>query len=148
MQNISGFGSNVTLVASVSYPLGFNITKAADDADFVDLPVLTIADAAKGLNGDLITFSKANPIDLTLNVIPQSEDDINLGIILQANAPVLGRALVKDIITLNIVYPNGSYAQLLNGVMISGIPGNSIASAGRLKTKPYAFKFESIIWSF
>lgn len=148
MQNISGFGSSVTLVASTSYPLGFTINKAADDADFIELAVLTIADAAKGLNGDLITFSKANPIDLTLNVIPESQDDINLGIIFQANAPVLGRALVQDIITLNIVYPNGSYAQLLNGIMVSGIPGNSVASAGRLKTKPYAFKFESIIWSF
>lgn len=148
MQNISGFGSGVTLLASMTFPLGFTITKGADDADFIDIPVLTIADAAKGINGELLTWSKANPIDLTLNVIPRSQDDINLGIILQANAPVLGKSLVQDILTLNVIYPDGSFVQLLNGVMISGMPGNSVASAGRLKTKPYAFKFESVIWSF
>lgn len=148
MQNIAGFGTRVTLAASQSFPLGFGITKASDDADFIDIPVIQIADATMGLNGDLIIFSKANPIDITLNVIPNSPEDINLKIIFQANRPNLGIALVNDIITITVNYPDGNYLSLINGVLTSGMPGNSVASAGRLKTKPYAFKFESFIDSF
>ena len=38
-----------------------------------------------GLNGDLIGWSKPNPIKITLNVIPQSFSDLNLAVLLEAN---------------------------------------------------------------
>ena len=144
MQNISGFGLQVQLVASVTFPtVGFPITQFADDADPFDLPSLQVADGAMGLNGDLITWAKANPIKITLNVIPGSPEDILLGILLEANRPGLGKSVARDVITMTGIYPDGTFISLINGTITDGLPGNSVASEGRLKSKSYAFSFEN-----
>jgi len=83
--DVSGFGLRIRLTASRTFPAGITITQFADDADPFDIPSLQIADTAMGLNGDLISWSKANPIKPTLNVIPASEDDRNLAVLLEAN---------------------------------------------------------------
>ena len=143
MQNISGFGLTVSILASNTFPVGLLIDQFADDSDPFDLPSLQIADSAMGLNGDLITWSKANPIKLTLNVIPQSYSDLNLAILLEANRVGRGKTGSRDIITLTAIYPNGSPIILTNGFMTDGIPGSPVASAGRLKSKSYQFSFEN-----
>lgn len=75
MEDISGVGLRVTIVASNTFPSGITITQFADDADPFDVPSMQLADKAMGLNGDLITWSKASPLTPTINVIPGSEDD-------------------------------------------------------------------------
>ncbi len=144
MQNISGYGLRVTLLASVTFPLGLNVTEFADDSDPLDVPSLQIADSAMGLNGDLIIWSKANPIKLTLDVIPSSFDDVNLGILLDANRVGKGKTSTRDLITMNLFYPNGSFVTLINGAITDGLPVTSVASAGRQKSKSYNFTFENI----
>jgi hypothetical protein len=62
MQNISGFGLSINIIASNSFPIGLLITEFADDSDPFDLPSIQIADKAMGLNGDLIIWSKANQL--------------------------------------------------------------------------------------
>ncbi len=146
MYNISGFGFSIYCIASKTFPAGFPITEFADDADPLDVPSLQIADSAMGLNGDLITWSKANPIKITIDVIPSSDDDINLGILLEANRPGKGKTPALDIITMNFIFPEGVFTTLSNGVITDGMPFNSVASAGRLKTKGYQFTFESRIF--
>lgn len=148
MQNISGFQTKVNIIASVTFPVALYITEWADDSDPVDIPSLQIADKAMGLNGDLIVWSKANPINVTLDVIPQSFSDINLGILLEANRVGKNKIGSRDIITLNIFYPNNSFVTLINGAITDGMPVNSVASAGRLKTKSYSFSFENRIGGF
>lgn len=143
MQNISGFGLTVNLLASNTFPVGLILTEWADDSDPFDLPSLQIADTAMGLNGDLIGWSKPNPIKLTLNVIPQSFSDLNLAILLEANRTGRGKTGARDIITLTAIYPNGSPIILTNGFITDGIPGSPVASAGRLKSKSYQFAFEN-----
>lgn len=145
MQNISGFGLIVNILASNMFPVGLLITDFADDADPFDFPSLQIADTAMGLNGDLIGWSKPNPIKVTLNVIPQSFSDLNLAILLEANRVGKGKIGSRDIITLNAIYPNGTPIILTNGMITDGMPGSGVASAGRLKSKNYSFSFENKI---
>jgi hypothetical protein len=101
-----------------------------------------------GLNGDLIVWSKANPIKATLDVIPNSFSDRNLAILLEANRVGKGKTSAKDIITMTLSYPPnpqfpiGSIVILTQGVITDGLPLNSVSSAGRLKSKSYAFSFE------
>lgn len=142
-QNISGFGIQVTLVASVTFPNGILLTEFADDADPFDIPAQELASTAMTLNGDLLSWTVANPIPATLNMIPQSEDDINLDILAEANRVGLGKSGARDTITLTGVYPNGDTLTLSNGVIVNAMMGVSVASAGRLKSRPYNFMFEN-----
>lgn len=141
--NISGFGLVVNVLASNTFPVGLILTEFADDADPFDIPPLQIADKAMGLNGDLITWSKANPIIITLNVIPQSLTDLNLAILLEANRVGRGKIGARDVITMTATYPNNSPIILTNGAITDGIPGSPVSSAGRLKSKTYQFAFEN-----
>lgn len=141
--DVSSFNSKINLIASSTFPAGFIITQGADDADFYDVPSVQIGDSAMGINGDLIKWSKANPLKVTLNVIPFSDDDINLGILLEANRVGKGKQSARDIITLSILYPNDDFVTFLNGIITDGMPANAASSSGRLKTKSYAFAFEN-----
>lgn len=144
MQDISAFGIRVRLVASVTFPAGIDITQFADDADSLDVPQQQIADKAMGVNGDLIVWSKANPLLTTLNVIPASEDDRNLSVLLEANRVARGKRSARDTITLTAIYPDGRTQTWSQGKITDGIPGNALASSGRMKSKPYMFAFESL----
>lgn len=143
MQNISGYGLIVNVLASVTYPVGLLLSEFADDSDPFDFPSLQIADKAMGLNGDLIVWSKPNPIIVTLNVIPQSFSDLNLATLFEANRVGKGKTGARDIITMTAIYPNGVPIILTNGVITDGMPGSSVASSARLKTKNYSFAFEN-----
>jgi hypothetical protein len=145
MTDIAGFGFQINLIASNTYPTGVILTQFADDADPFDLPSLQIADSAMGLNGDLLTWSKANPIKMTLSMVPAGLGDIALGILLEANRVGKGKFGARDIITLTGIYPSGATITLINGTITDGIPGQSISSAGRFKSKPYNFVFENKI---
>ena len=145
MQNISGFGSSISIIASSTFPAGLYLTEFADDSDPFDIPVLQIADKTMGVNGDLIIWSKANPILITLNVIPGSFTDVNLGILLEANRVGKGKIGAQDVMTLTVQYPNNTFVILQNGAITDGAPVSSLASAGRLKSKAYSFAFENRI---
>lgn len=142
--DVSGFGSRVRLVASRTFPAGITITQFADDADPLDIPSIQVRDGAMGVNGDLVTWSRANPLRSTLNVIPGSVDDRNLAVLLEANRTARGKSSAADKITMTVTYPNGSVVTLSEGVISDGMPGDSIASAGRRKSKSYAFMFEGM----
>lgn len=145
MQNISINGVLAYLRASNTFPLGFPITAFADDTDPLDIPSLQIGDKAMGVNGDLIVWSKANPIIANIAVIPNSLEDDLLQILLQANRIGRGKVGANDIITLAVTYPGTppTIITLLEGAMTDGMPFNSGASAGRLKSKTYSFAFEN-----
>lgn len=145
MNNISGFGLKIRLIASTTFPIGFDVTEFADDSDPFDIPSLQVGDTAMGLNGDLITWSKANPIKVTLAVVPGSTDDLNLAILLEANRPGKGKSAALDTITLVGIYPDGRVITFINGAITDGMPGNAVSSDGRQKSKVYNFAFENRI---
>lgn len=142
--DISVFGIRVQVVASETFPSGINITQFADDADPFDSPSIQIRDKAMGVNGDLISWSKANPLPVTLNVVPNSEDDKNLGVLFEANRVGKGKQGARDVITITAIYPDGRTASFTQGVITDGMPANSATSAGRMKSKAYAFAFENV----
>ena len=143
MNDIGGFGLRIQVIASNSFPSGFTMTQFSDDGDPLDLGSIDLTDQALGLNGDLISWSKAVPLPLTLNVIPGSDDDKNLSVIAEANRIGRGKKSVRDIITMIAIYPDGSTESRTNGKMKSAMFGKSITSAGRMKTKKYDFMFEN-----
>lgn len=143
MQNVSGYGLRVRLVASATFPAGITLTQFADDADPFDTPAVQVADKAMGLNGDLIVWATANPLTAVLNMIPGTADDRNLEILLEANRVGRGKFPANDVITLTAIYPDGSTRMMTPGAITDGIPGKPVGSSGRLKTKPYTFAFEN-----
>lgn len=145
MPDISNFGSVVNVIASNSFPVGFPITQFSDDADPFDFPSIQIADVAMGVNGDLITWSRANPLPATLSVIVGSEDDIALQIIAKNNRVGKGKQNALDSITITVIYPDETTVTFTGGKMTNAMFGKSGTSQGRLKTRSYQFMFENVI---
>lgn len=144
MNDISVFGLRVQLTASETFPSGISLTQFADDADPFDTPSIQIRDKAMGVNGDLITWSKATPLTLSLSVVPNSDDDKNLGVLFEANRTGKGKQGARDIIAVTAIYPDGKTVSFTQGVITDGMPANSPSSAGRLKSKTYQFAFENL----
>ena len=144
-RDISGVGSELRIIASVTFPVGIEITEFADDADPFDFGSQTVAETALSLNGDLVSWSTANPIPFSLNVIPGSEDDQNLATLLEANRVGLGKSSARDSITVVYTHPSEDIRSVIltNGRIIDGMNANSVASGGRFKSKPYSFAFEN-----
>lgn len=147
MADISGFGLSILIQASSTFPAGVTITQFADDADSFDTPSQQINEAASGLNGHLVSWSRANPLRPTINVIPDGEDDRNLAVLFDSNRVARGRRPVRDVITMVVSYPNGRTDTYVRGVATDGPPGTGVASAGRLKSKAYTFAFEDMVTS-
>ena len=144
MENISATGLEVTLRASQTFPQGFTVTAFADDADPLDGPNVDIGDSAMGVNGDLIVWNTPVPLEITLNVLPGTEDDRNLELLAEANRMAKGKISARDNITMTFRYPvAGKRCTLVNGHIRSIPPVYSAAGAGRIKSRAYTFRFEN-----
>lgn len=139
--SVTGFGIVVTLIASNTFPSGLPITQFADDTDPILINDVKIADTAMGLNGDLLAWSRAVPLPMTLNVIPGSPDDINLQILANANRVAQGKNSANDVLSATIVYPDGSAVVLNSGIITDASFGRGVQSSGRQRTKTYSFLF-------
>ena len=142
MENVSVNGSSARLVASYTFPAGFDIVKFADDADPFDIADNTVASHASGINGDLVVWSNANGIEITLSVLPGTEEANNMAILWSANKVAPQKVAVKDILTLVISLPNGKQQIYSGGALLSGPAGISGSSDGRQKTQTYSMVFE------
>jgi hypothetical protein len=143
VSNISGFGLAVALTATSTFPAGYLVTQFADDADPLDMAAIQIADTAMGLNGDLLAWSKANPMPMVLNVVPGSLDDVALQTLADNNRVAQGKSSAGDVINAVVTYPDGRVVTRTGGVVTNSMFGNSVSSGGRLKTKSYTFMFQS-----
>lgn len=144
MINISGFGLSAIVVATKTFPQGFTAVDFADDADPLDSPDFTAADTGFGLNGDMLVWSRANGIEISVNVIPTSETDTNFEIVLDANRVGKNKSSAQDKVNIVFNYPNGDRVTCSEGTIISGPMMPSVATIGRLKSKMYRFRFERI----
>lgn len=145
MSDISGYGSSLRVLASNTFPIGVEVTQFADDADMLDIPTLQISDNAMGLNGDKVEWTTANPIIVTTNVIPATDDDRNLSLLFEANRAGKNKSSAQDVITMIASYPDGQIVTLTGGSCREYMPARSVASEGRLKSKSFAFAFENMI---
>lgn len=145
MQNISGFALTAVVTASRTFPSGFPVTQFADDADPLDSPDIAIAEAAYGLNGHMVTWSRANGLELVVSVIASGEDDKNLEALAMANRVGLDKSGARDVVGIVFAYPDGSKVTASNGVLTTSPLMSGVASSGRYKTKQYRFRFESVV---
>lgn len=144
MINVSGFGLKGRLVATKTFPQGYGFQAFADDADPLDSPDFTAADTATALNGDLVVWSRASGIEVGFNILPTSEDDVNFSTLLNANRVGKAKTGARDVITIVTTYPSGMTVTYSKGVIISGSLLPAVASSGRIKTRQYRFRFESV----
>jgi hypothetical protein len=142
--NISGFSLIININASVTFPTGIVITQLASDSDPFDIPSIQIGDGQIGLNGDATYWAKPQLLKITLNIIPNGDDDRLLSILFNANRVQKGKQSARDIITMTPVYGDGTKATLTNGIISDGMPSLSIAGEGKFKTKAYSFMFGGI----
>ena len=142
--NVTGFGFVLSIIASVTFPVGFPVTSASDDTDSVDFPSVKFGDAVMGVNGDAIIWSRATMIPMTISVIPGSPDDLNLQALAKANRVFQGQNGANDVITATLLYPDKSLASLTQGTMTDAQFGKAIGSNGRLKTHTYQFMFGGV----
>lgn len=140
--DVSATGFSLLVQGSVTFPSGFLCTAFADDQDPFNLPVATAASTAMDVNGNLVTWSTPEPQQITINVLPGSAEDYNLGILLEANMAKRGRRPAFDIITMVATYGDGSVITARNGKIISGPRGTTVASTGRKGSKAYMFSFQ------
>lgn len=140
--NVTGFGSTLYITASETFPIGFPITQFPKDVDPLEVSVQPITEVEMGVNGDMMTWASANPIEVKISVIPDDTDDLNLSILHNANRVSRGKTSAGDVITLVVVLPSGKISRYTNGVITDGPPAGSVSSAGRIKTKTYTFMFE------
>lgn len=142
MINISGFGLRGLLKASNTFPNGIDLTAFADDADSLDSPDLNVAQTSNGLNGHLLVWNQSGALEVGVNVIPGSQDDVNLAALTEANRVGLDKRSVRDVISLVVSYPDGSVTSYSGGTIVVGSPAKSVTSQQRLRTRQYRFRFE------
>lgn len=142
IHDISSSGSIITILTVPTFPQGFEVTTLPGDSDPLDFGDRQIGDYEMGANGDLIYWNTPRGIEITLNVVPGSEDDQNLGILLDVNTVGKNKASARDLITLIQTKPDGTKTVFSNGKILSGAPASGFNAASRFKTKQYRFVFE------
>lgn len=141
MQNISGFGTKLTVVATVSFPVGFTVTEFADDKDPLKIEEVELTGHELLIDGSLFTFDKATAVKVAVSVIPGSDDDINLKILLQARKGSQSFIPLPDVTSIVISYGNGGLVGFSEGAIASGPLADSISDGGRLVGNTYTFIF-------
>jgi hypothetical protein len=142
MIDISGFGTGITIVALQSFPVGFSVSEFSDDKDpLVCEPMETVA--WKMLyDGSLFQYTKADPVRVSLSVIPGGSDDINLKILLQGSLSASGILPLPNTTSMVLNYPSGM-VMLSNGTIYRGPVADSIQASGRKSGNTYDFAFGS-----
>lgn len=143
MERIDGYGLGVTILAVQSFPMGFSVSKFADDV----LPLEIEETEAVGFDmlydGSLFAFDKAAPVKVAIAVIPGSTDDINLKILLAARKASSSIIKLPDVTSMVITYGDGGRVLLSNGTILRGPLGDTVTTGGRKKGNQYTFVFGS-----
>lgn len=146
MADISHTGTVVSISASnTTGGVPVTLTSFPKDVDPVDIPDIDIADAEVGTNGDLVSWSIASHIDVTLSIIPATLDHEFLAMLHAQNRVEKFKRSAGDKITLSRVCPNGEMVVLYGGRMITGTGAASFQSSGRIKTATYKFRFAKMV---
>jgi len=141
MVNVSGFGTNIIVLAVQTFPVGFKITQFADDSDPLTMDTVEPSGFEMLYDGSMFVYTKAAPIKMSVSVIPGSDDDINLKILLQTRSIKTNLLPIDDFVSAIITYPDKGRILLTNGTILSGPLGDSITTIGRKKSNTYNFVF-------
>lgn len=146
MPDVSAVGLNLRITADKTFPNGFTVTSFADDGDNGVSENSEIIGEAMGLNADLITWETPKFIPYAITVLPHTEDDNNLKLLLAANTTTKNHKSVKDVITLVETDPvTGATTTYKQGKIKGGPKGYQYGSDGRIKNRQYTFTFEDVV---
>jgi len=143
MIDISSAGSGITIFTLSSFPMGFRLTSFADDTDSLNVEATEVSGFEKLYDGNIFTFDKTSPIMLSVGIIPNTEDDINLKILLQKRKSNTSNISLADAVTMVIGYSDGGRNVLSKGAILGGAIADSLSPTGRKKTNEYHFVFGS-----
>lgn len=145
MIDVSGFGTGITVVALQSFPMGFTVSQFADDVDPIEAKEVAAVGYEMLFDGSPFFYDKASVVEVKVGVIPGSDDDINLKILLQVKKGTTSILPISDLTTMVVTYPDGGRVILSNGSIISGPFLDSIQASGRRKGNTYTFVFGSFM---
>ena len=144
--DVSSIGITAVLTASITYPNGITFTAFPEEGDIGAAGTNEIAGNASGVNGELIVYKTVNPIEVTLPLIPNTEEESLMDLLFEANRASKNRFPKKDIITLVLTNPVTGVAKTYkNGVIKSGTVAYQYGADGRIKNKTYTFVFEDAV---
>lgn len=126
-----------------SFPMGFKLSSFADDEDSLKIEQCEVSGFEKLYDGTIFGFDKTSPILLSMAIIPNTDDDINLKILLQKRKSNSTYIPLLDGVTMVISYPDGGRNVFSGGVMLGGSIADSMLSGGRKKSNTYNFVFGS-----
>lgn len=150
--NSTGTGASVLILCSAlseTIPVGGAlITNFSDQSNPISTTPIQVADANVGPNGQLVTWTTPNYIDVTISVVANSIDDFMLTAITEAvrkTAGLTSPGTPPPLFSLTVVYPNaiGQSRLFSNGVLIRGEIGNAMATNARITSKSYTFRFNN-----
>jgi hypothetical protein len=142
MIDISGFGTGITIVALQSFPMGFPVSQFADDKDPLVCEPMETSAWDMLFDGSLFSYTKAEPVKVSVSVIAGSEDDINLKILLRASLVSSGILPLPNITSMVLNYPVGT-VMLSNGTIYRGPVADTVQASGRKAGNTYDFAFGS-----
>lgn len=145
MIDVSGFGLKATIVALQSFPMGFTVQQFSDDIDPLEIQDDTPGAYEMLYDGSLFAYTQASPILVKISVLPGSEDDINLKILLSSRRMANKLLPISDVTSMVVSYPDGGKTVFSNGSIISGPPADSIKQEGRKRGNTYTFAFGTSI---
>lgn len=141
--DISAMGIKATLIAAPSYPTGITITHFADDGDSLGVADMTIMQSGMGVNGDMVVWRTAQPVPITINVIPNTPECRDLENLFKLNMTQKNKVSSKDVCTLTVEHPDGRIDVLTHGYITGGKPVQDYSANGRAKTRSFSFVFEN-----
>ncbi len=143
MIDVTASGTEVSLLALQTFPIGFVLRSFADDVDPILVEEIEPTGFEMLYDGSLFSFDKAAPIIVSFGVIPGSSDDANLKIMLQARKSNASILPFPDSTSAVFSYPDGGKVILSNGTILSGPLLDGMQSSGRKKGNVYKFAFGS-----
>jgi hypothetical protein len=141
MENVSAFGTSINILATRSFPIGFQVKKLADDKDPLVIEEIEPTGHEFLVDGSLFIFDKATAIKVKISVVAGSDDDLNLKVMLQARKGTPSILNLPDITTMTILYGNNGSVMFTSGSIVSGPLGDSINQSGRYPSNTYTFVF-------
>ena len=141
MIDIGAYGTSIIIAALKSFPIGFSLSQFADDQDPIQFEETETTGYEFLYDGEPFFFDKASVIKCTVSVIPGSQDDINMKILLQARKSSLSILPLPDTTTMTITYPDGRRVILASGSILKGPFADSVTTQGRKKGNQYSFAF-------
>lgn len=156
MIDISMAGAKIVLnAANGAHKISSNpITEFSDENTPIDIPALEVAAGSMNLNGNLVTWTKPNPINVSFTLIPGSKSDMSLRSFLRSvsiggKGASVGEAYITSMVLTVPAYTEGSTNKksnktftFTNGRLLSGQPAIGSNNDGKASPSTWTFMFE------